>query len=89
MNSSSWLPTLHLGYQPSSSDTVKDRYVRLQARKRNIVSVNIQFRDKPNVAGNVVVKVDLAGSELQATSEGSAALVNVSLFGGKQYIGEN
>ena len=75
---SSWLPTLHLGYQPSSSDTAKDRYVRLQARKRNIASVNIQFSDKPNVAGNV--KVDLAGCELQATSEGSAALVNVSLL---------
>ena len=78
MNSSSWLPTLHLGYQPSSSDTAKDRYVRPQVRKRNIVSVNIQFSDKPNVARNV--KVDLVGRELQATSEGSGVLVNVSLL---------
>ena len=75
-NSPSWLPTLHLGYQSSSSDAAKDRYVRLPARKQNTASVNIQFDDKPNVAGIV----GLAGSELQAKSEGSAALVNVGLL---------
>ena len=79
-NSPSWLPTLHLGYQSSSSDKAKDRYARLQARKHNNASANIQLSDKPNVAENVVVKVGFAGNELQATPEGSAALVNVSVL---------